>query len=305
MRRVFIFSRQLLLPLLIVWAAHLGWLGWEFWKAYGADFRGKGLPAIVACKWIWVQLSSEILLLTLLASLPVALAWYSHYQVKKDRVVFRPFSALNMLVIVLIAGIGFFYISFIAPRQNLKSLNMLSAIVFSKNYDEYKRVLADNEEGKDELQLTFQDRLRTLPELLERKAYLEKQPEVDHLGNLYPVKPSLKKVRLEIAKRIMFPFTLLEFYIAGIFMGLSFYKTFRIIPALLSWFIIVAGWFMLYNLFLVMCNRERIGFFTAAYGTQILLAAILVFWYWALRKYGFFAKENDGIPADFLSDNNL
>jgi lipopolysaccharide export LptBFGC system permease protein LptF len=144
-----------------------------------------------------------------------------------------------------------------------------------------------------------------LPELLERKAYLDKQPEVDRLGNLYPVKPSLKKVRLEIAKRIAFPFTLLEFYIAGIFMGLSFYKTYRLIPALLSWFIITSGWFMLYNLFQVLYNRERINFFPAAYGTQLLLAVILVFWYWALRKYGFFTKGKADIPDDFLSGSNL
>ncbi|MCX6318769.1 MAG: LptF/LptG family permease [Bacteroidetes bacterium] len=297
MKSNFLFSRRFWIPFILVLLAHLWWFGRELGGTYIDDFKGKGLPESLFREWLWTSLNGPIVYVSFLAAFITGITWFSHYNTKRRQSSFRPFSFGSMAILISISGLVFVYMAIIAPHISRKEKRILTEVVFARSYKEFtdgmKRV---------DTSIVHTVRALTLSELFDRKRSLQHRDldEFDKTGIRYPLDNSVRKVRFEIAKRFSVPLIVALFYFCGIFMGFSFYKTYRLIPFFLSWILLALGWFVLDTFSSVLYRRETLGLFTSVWGPILILSFILFVWYWALRRYGFFHKKEEGLPADFL-----
>jgi hypothetical protein len=297
MKNIFLLSRRFWLPFLLVLLAHLWWFGREIGGLYADDFKGKGFPSAVFREWLWCALNGPIIYVSFLAAFVTGITWYSHYHTKRRPSSFRPFTFGSMAMLISISGLAFFYMADIAPGFARKQRKVLSEAVFTRSYLEFKAGMK-----KVDSSFIHSEKSLTLNELFARKKTLQHRTmvEFDKTGEKYPIENSLRMVRFEIAKRFSVPVVVILFYICGIFMGFSFYKTYRLIPFFLSWLLVALGWFVLDSLLMNLYKRESVGLFIGAWGSSLAMAFVVSVWYWALRRYGFFKKSVEGLPADFL-----
>lgn len=285
--KVFIFSKRFFIPFLIVFAGHFIYLTAEIYRVYQVDFNGKGVPSSVLWKWLW-QSGGIFMGISFFAAFIVALSFYSHAKAKKDKNNFQPFSRINILLVMVMAIAGFFYISFCVPKNTLKAAQILSNVVFARSYDEFKKLM------KDPVGNYKAERMMTLPELNRKKASA-KNDENQHGISMFPEKyrVAIQKINWEIARKYAFPLTIILFYITGIFVGLSFYKIHSIVAILFSYFFIFIGWYYCQQVFEYWYKRGAFNVFIGAFGAVMLLTVLLVGWYFGLKRYGAFDKKQE------------
>ena len=291
--KAFLISRRFLVPLFITWAGHLVYVGWRFHELYKDDFRGKGLPSSLMLQWLW-SLVGALMSLSFLLAFIVAMTFYSHYNMRKNKNEFRPFSPINLMMVFVIALTGFLYTSFNEPRHNLQSKQILASIIYARSYSEY------NLEIKRPIDEYKSERMMTLRELYKRNVLLRSQKSIEPPGNLFDQgnERLIKEVNWQIAIKYALPFSIILFYIIGVFMGMSFYKVHWIIPILISWVLIFGGWYYCNRLFEFWFRNGKVNKFLGAFGPGILVCVLLGCWYFGLRKYGVFRKHKEESLTD-------
>lgn len=291
--KAFLFSRRFLIPLFITWAGYLVYLGWKLRELYKDDFSGKGLPSSLLFKWLW-NVVGELMLLSFLLAFVVAMTFYGHYNMKKNKSDFKPFSPINLMMVFVIALTGFLYTSFNEPRHYLKSMHILSSVVYARSNNEYNLVI------KKPIDDYKSERMMTLPELYKRKAILRKQKSIESPGSFFDEGNAslIKKVNWQIARKYALPFSIFLFYIIGVFMGMSFYKVHWIIPILISWLLLFGGWYYCNRLFEFWFKNGKVNVFLGVFGPGILVFVLLGCWYFGLRHYGIFKKKQEESLTD-------
>ena len=284
--RVFLFSKRFLIPLFIVWILHLAFLGWELWYTYEDNLTGKDLPSSLIIELLLLQLAGGLLTTTFLIAFLVAIVFYSHYLIKKDKIISqRFFSVMNMIALGCISVAALLYTSFVEPKSNLKSKAILAEIVYAglPNKDR----LITNEPRKSATEMT-------LPELfhardsLNSKYDINEEYEFSYLNNN---QRQLDKIRYEIGRKISLPLNIIVFYFIGIFLAASFHKLRVVIPLIVSYLILLFSWFYIQRIFENLYYKKVLGVFFAAGGMAMLFVLLAITWFFVLKKYGLFKRN--------------
>ncbi|HEX7905350.1 MAG TPA: LptF/LptG family permease [Chitinophagaceae bacterium] len=291
--KLFLFSGRFLVPFFIMLAGYLVYLTWDLLELYGSDFSNKGLPSSVLTEWVSTSIAGSLLPLSFLLSLLVAITYYSHYYFRQDRKGLRPFSIFNIAALVTVALIGFWYVSFQAPKLELKSRKMLSALIYSRSYKEYQK----------EIRMPYTELIDEKSKILSRLYEIRDSLKADtvfHVENkVYKSTDErlLKKIDFEINQDITFPFLLILFYIAGTLLAVSFCRAVFIFPLLVSCFVVFTGFYYLQSLLKVYYFNDKINlFFGAGWGLCLSLSILLIIWYLILKSMRLFKPDkNDHI----------
>jgi len=289
--KYFILSRRFLIPLFIVWILHIAYLEWEMWRLYGADLQGKHFPASLIFEWLFLQAAGDLMIFAFLIAFLVAIVFFSYNIVNKKRSISSGFlSTWNLIVVLLFSTAVFIYASFIAPKDKLRSYEMLAALVWTKSYDEFKTG-AFNIQGQGHKSSTTM----TLPELFHAKDSLEAQDNIKEKYDFSRLsnQREFDRIRYEINKKIGLPFTVIVFYFLGICVGALFYRTHVIVPVLFSYFILFTAWFYIHSVFESLYYRQSLGVFFAANGTTLIFAFAAIALFFALKKSHLFKNKDD------------
>lgn len=289
----FIFKRQFFIPLLIVWLGYISYFIWQLNKYYGDDFSNKGLPLRLKMDWFMAQVMGPSVLFTFLLAFLVGTCCYAHYSYRKRQHLFRPFSTINLLVLVIVAAGCFVYAGFIQAGYQRKSLNMLSAIIYSRTVEEYYSI------NKRTNELYLSPEKNNLPQLI-RLRQEAKSAELEQENNpgeyAAPWGSKVHQLDFVIGSIILLPFVVLLYYPLGIFTGIVFRRVHIIIPVL------VAGalFFMVYNLGQQRLNRlyyqDKISLRTALLSIPLVLLLLAVLGYWYCSKRHLLPGKS-GAPA--------
>jgi hypothetical protein len=297
--KIFLISRRFLIPFFITLSGHLVYLAWDLKDLYRNDFLNKGLPSSVLNEWLLTSIASSILPLSFLLSLLVAVTYYSHYYFRKDRKGLRPFSIFNTTNLVVLAIISFWYVSFQAPEFKRKNRKILSAVVYSRSYEEYQKEMMMPIAG------FFDEKSETLPRLYQIRDSL-KNAAAQAENKMYNSTDErlLKKIDFEINQDITFPLLLILFYIAGTLSAMTFYRTIFIFPLLVSYFVIFTGVYYLQSLLRVYYFKDRINLFLGTgWGLCLGLSILIIVWYLILKSVGLFKPDgNDNTRFQFENE---
>jgi lipopolysaccharide export LptBFGC system permease protein LptF len=190
---------------------------------------------------------------------------------------------------VLVALAGFLFTSFCEPGNVRKSRKIMTEMVYARSYEEFEvEIKKQFDEYKNEKMLT-------LPELIRWRADFEneKTNRSQDIFNSHDNSSLIRKVDWEIAGKYALPFIIILFYFTGVFMGMSFYRIHFIAPVLITFFLIFYGWYYCRRLFEYWYKKNDINVFWGAFGPGILICVLLVCWYFGLRKYGAFKKQEE------------
>jgi hypothetical protein len=289
----FIFKRQFFIPLLIVWLGYISYFIWQLNKYYGADFSNKGLPLRLKMEWFMAQVMGPSVLFTFLLAFLVGTCCYAHYSYRKRQYSFRPFSTINLLVLMTVAAGCFVYAGFIQAGYQRKSLTMLSAIVYSRTAEDFYS-------GKNRTnELYLSPELNNLPQLIRLRQQAKSAETIQESNpGEYAAPWGSKVYRLDFAigSIFLFPFIVLLYYPLGIFTGIIFRRVHIIIPVL------VAGalFFMVYNLGQQRLDRlyyqEKISLRTALLSIPLVLLLLAVLGYLYCSKR-YLLPGKSGAPA--------
>ena len=304
--KVFLFSRRFLVPLLIIWILHLIYVEWEMWRLWKDDLTGKGLPTSLKFEWLLIQASGYIMPLSFLVSFLIAMIIYSHYRAKKEKHISPDFfSTWNLLSVIFLAVIAFLYTSFIEPRSNLKSQELLAEIIWAKSYDELKDGLRNPKAGK-----SFKGPgTMTITELFHAKDSLKATYNIKEeydFPYLNKDQRVLRKIQQEINKKISLPFTVILFYFIGLFLGASFYKIHVIDPLLIGYLILFVSWYYIRQVFERLYFKEDVEGFLGSNAATMFFGLLAIAWFLVLRKYEFFTEKNNDpeTPGSINFDNS-
>lgn len=262
--KIFIFSRRFLIVFFSLLLLAGAYFFWEMRDLYYDDFKGKGLPSSVMTGWLLNNIAGRTLSLMILLSLLAGMSYYSHYASKRYGSAYKPFSVLNITVVMAIALVLFLFVSFSAPSFTQRSLVTVSNMVFARTAEEFYKA------QKDTTPVTKTESIMTLPELIKEKKEGGRP---------------IKKLSYEIGKRIALPFSVILNYILGVLLGISFRRLPGIVPLLLSYFVLFAIIYYTDQYFRTQYNKDNIGSFLAANGTTIIFGMLAVVWYFILRRY--------------------
>jgi hypothetical protein len=289
--RVFLFSKRFLIPLFIVWILHLAFLGWELWYTYEDSLTGKSLPSSLIMEFLLFQLAGALLTTTFLIAFLIAIVFYSHYFIKKDKIISQQFfSVMNLIALGVISVTAFLYTSFAEPKSNLRSKAILAEIVYSRPGDKPTDIndrIRTSETRKSVTEMT-------LPELCHARDSLKSKYDINEeydFSYLNNNQRQLDKIRFEIGKKISLPLNIVLFYFMGIFLAASFHKLSVVVPLIGSYIYLLISWFYIQRIFENLYYRKVLGVFFAAGGTAILFALLAIAWFFGLKNYGLF-KNN-------------
>ena len=297
--KIFLFSKRFLIPLFIVWFLQLAYTEWEVWRLWRDDFKGKGIPSSVIYRWLLLQLT-PVMVLSFVNSFLVALVFYSHYQVRKERSISsKLFSKWNLLAVILISLLAFLYSSFIEPANGAKNRALLAEIVWARAGEKF---------GDDSLRFTPRatdsrknPRAMNIRELFNARDSLKVSGKDSKEFNFPYINQSgteLRTVEFLINKKFALLFIMILFYFLGIFLGASFYKIHVIVPLLVGYFIFLTGWYYMQRVFEWLYKRQEIGAFLGANGATIIFAVLVFAWFFVLKKYGLFSNRENEVQSD-------
>lgn len=286
--RSFVLSRRFFLPFFLLLIVYAGYTGWTFGELYWRDFQARGLPTTVFIRWLWLNTAGDILGYNILLSLLFGMVYWSHYYSGKQGKQFTPFAARQVVSIGIIAIAGFVYVSFLSPVSTAKSQTMLSNVIFARSYSEFKELM-----GKQETVDYRNEKAMDLWELYRLKRTQSLQKEEPESPRLLQTRLQDKrwKIEFEINKKYVFPLTIILFWIMGILMGYSFCKIHRIFPLLIAFLILPAAWYYFQHGSEIAISRGRTGVISGLFRTDIILAAILLIWYFLLLKFRVIGKK--------------
>jgi hypothetical protein len=175
---------------------------------------------------------------------------------------------------------------------------MLSSIVYSRTYDEYKVVIKNIPGSEKRVEMM------TVPELFKKRTKVTGSKSNENPNLVLDVKNKIlvKNINRAIAGKFSLPLVIILFYVIGIFMGMSFYKAHPIFPLLISYFLVFGGWYYSSRLFESWFKSDQINPFWSAFGPALLVGVLLTGWYFGLKGYGAFKKNRDDIFPD-ISNN--
>jgi len=288
-----ILSRRFLVPLFILWLLHLAYLSWKLWRAYKDDLNGKGFPFSLKFKWMLNLVAGSALLLSFLVAFLIAMAFYSHYYVRKKRPTLKIFfSTSNIIILILIASTGFLYKSFAEPKIRLRGYDLLSQIIWAKSNEEFKYKAPEIEKMpayKTPATMILTELFHARDSLRSIKN-VNKEFEFPYLRN---DKRELQRIKYEINKRVTLPFTVILFYFLGGLVGASFYRLHIIVPFLVGYLIIFTLWFYMEMFFERLYKKDEISLFLGSNGALIVFAFITATGFLVLKKHGVFHNKTD------------
>jgi len=300
--KVFLFSKRFLIPLCIFWILHLAYVEWEMWRLYEPDLAGKGFSSSFKMKWLLTQATGNVMPLAFLISFLIAMVFYSHYRVKKDKYIAANFfSKWSLLAVIFLAIVAFLYTSYIEPKSNFRSQVLLARIIWSKSVSEFKGISAEG--------FSKSPAMMTIAELFHASDSLKTTDDIkeDHDSRyLNNNQRKLYKIRYEINKKISLPFLVILFYFLGMFLGASCYKIHVIVPFLIGYLIIFISWYYLQRIFERLYHGVNVGAFIGSNAATIFFSLLAVAWFFVLRKYGLFTMKNNGpeSPGSINFDNS-
>ncbi len=297
--KIFILSRRFLIPFFIVLLLHFAYIEVLEWSIWEDELYGKGVPSSLIYKWLLSRIGGSLLILSFVNSFFIAVVFYSHYNVRKERFISSTFfSKWNLLVVILLSLSAFLYISFAEPKNNIKRMEVLAEIVWAKPGEEF---------ADDSLKLTprsthYKDNARSMNinELFNARDSLR---ALDNNGEEFSFPygtagtGQLRTVEYLIGKKFALPFVLIMFYVLGIFFGASFYKLHVIVPLIVGYFIFLTGWYYVQNVFEWLYKRQDFSAFIGSNGATIIFSVLAVVWFFVLKKYKLF-KMNDNQEHD-------
>ena len=298
--KIFLFSRRFLIPFFIVLLLHFVYIEWQDWNAWKDELKGKGLPSSLIYQWLLTRIAGSLLILSFVNSFFIAVVFYSHHNVRKERFISSEFfSKWNLLAVILLSLTAFLYTSFAEPKNNIKTMELLKEIVWAKPGEQ----LAD-----DSLKITPRSsdykknpRLMNINELFHAKdslRALEKNGKEFSSPYFTAGNSKLRTVESLISKKFALPFVIILFYFLGIFFGASFYKIHVIVPLLISFFILLTGWYYVQRVFEWFYHQQHINAFLGANGTTIIFSLLVLVWFYVLKKYKLFKTEDSDEQDD-------
>jgi hypothetical protein len=292
--KVFIFSRRFLIPFFIVWIFTLGYLTWEFWELYRADFTGKGFRDSVIAEWLITLVGGKILYLSFLLALLAGVTFHSHYNSKRKVAVYMPFSKVNILAIIVLALAGFIYMSFYEPLVSLRNKTLLSNIIYSGSDEELQSL------QKDTLPATKHEITMTLSELYEARGIIANRDDKARLeGYSMFIRP--ERIRYEIAKKTGVPFMIICVYALGVLLGISFRRLPRIVPLAIAYLFLYGALYYCDQYFRVQYFGGNTGILLGANGVTLIFGVLSIIWYFILRRSGFFKSPLPEVAEDVIS----
>ena len=298
--KIFILSRRFWIPFFVVLLLHVFYIEWQDWNTWKDELKGKGLPSSLIYQWLLTRIAGALLLLSFVNSFFIALVFYSHYHVKKEKFIpSKFFSTWNLLVVIILSLSAFLYTSFAEPKNNIRTMELLEKIVWSTPGEQP----ADDSVG-----------------LTSKSSHYKKNPRLMNINQLFNARDSLRAmenkeeefsfpygttgngelrtVEYLISKKFALPFSVIVFYFLGIFFGATFYKLHVIIPVITGYFILLSGWYFVQRLFEWLYHQQHIGVFLGSHGATIFFSLLGVVWFYVLKKYKLFKINNNDDQDD-------
>jgi hypothetical protein len=285
--KIFLFSRRFWIPLILALVVHVSYLTWDFWRIYKDDFVGKAIPKTYLNQWLVAQ-AGMFVSYCFLPSFLVAIVYYSHCQFRKRKATYKPFSIASWAGVIVMGLATFLYNEYGTPRMYLKSRSLLTDFIYSKPGEKFIRT---SKEVEEEIKF-FNVKTATLPELYHARDSIAIDRSVKKNGGFVPlgtIPVSMeKRINLEIGLRWNSTLGVIIFYVLGILLSATFYRTYAFIPILVGWlglyYLSQAGKLLLETMY----KQRKLGQFFGSYGMTILLGLIGVAWYLILHQKGLF-----------------
>lgn len=279
--KIFLFSRRFLIGLFLAMVLHVGYLTWDFWEIYKDDMVGKGIPGFF--QFQWVQAQAEVLAsLCFLPSFLLAIIYYSHYQFRKRKETYRPFSFVNWTGVIIFSVLVFIYNEYVATTSYSKSMNLLMAFVYARPGEKFDSASVINYNDNSQKN----PRIMSLQELFHAKDSLINSGPTKSNEIFYNTIPTgkLEKIKLEIGHRLAWPFAFIVFYIIGVLLAVSFYRTYAIIPLLIGWFGVFYLFYIGNNFLEIKYKYGKVGWFWGVGGITLLFGILGIIWYLMVRQ---------------------
>jgi hypothetical protein len=279
----FLFSRTFLLPFFISLIIFDSYLVLKFWNLYKDDFAAKAIPSGFIWEWIWRQASGTFLQQSFLLAFLTGIIFYSQQFFKKRRSMFRPFSLVNIVTLIIISFFAFRFVSFTEPRIYEKGMTLLSDVVFTKPGVTFKRTTPLG---------IATPRTMILPDLIiaretSRKFERDKIRGVQKPG----INSESRSYDIQIWKKIAYPITIIVFYLLGNLLGVSSHRLRAVFVLFFTYFFFFTCWYYANAFFERLFKQEKIEAFLACFGTLFILIAIMIPWFWKLRYHDLLTEK--------------
>jgi hypothetical protein len=294
--RIFLFSRRFLIPFFLILILHLVYFEWEAWQLYKDDLDKKGIPGSIKLEWMLRQAAGYVLSLSFLIAVLSGAVLYGHQYLKRNNDHRKIFSPANILAIMIVSLVGFYYVSFLQPGNSTKARMLLADIVFARPEEPFERTTMELRKNWEQF---------TLPELYKARDSVQHvllNPNSNLMDQLNTTKREYQRYDYLINNKIAYAFTIIVFYFFGILLGISFRKTVAAVPLLIGYFLLFPVWAYSEAILEELHARDKINAFLAGFGITILLALIGAGLFLLLRKYKFYKAREEELSLDFTPE---